>query len=421
MFRQPSFSGTTSGFLDPSPNTSSVTDSVPTGNPSTRVLNVNWSFTNSAVNPWLRLTTFNAANLPNPTVSFQQRLRFDIRADKSLKVALGLRETSTTAPLGADGGTTGTIEFAGVSGKTGNTPIPTRTIPANTWTNLEFDLPNEPLASLTGNGLLESTTGKGVLEHLALVPNAGNGAYNVHLDNFTQTQPHRLTFSLDAGAPAGASIDPQTGVFSWTPTEAQGPGSYAITVRVTDNGTPPLSATQTFTVTVHEVNQPPVLAAIADRTVNAGATLAFTNSATDPDLPPNTLSFSLDAAPPGAAIGPSNGVFSWTAPPTSVPLTNTVTVRVTDNGTPPLSDTKSFTLVVVPPPRFGSVATVGNDLVLKWQTFPGKRYRVEYKDELSAPVWTPLGVEQVASGWTLSVTNSLDAAPQRFFRIVQVD
>ena len=48
-----------------------------------------------------------------------------------------------------------------------------------------------------------------------------------------------LTFSLDAGAPAGASIDPATGLFTWTPSEAQGPGVYPVTVRVTDNGTPP--------------------------------------------------------------------------------------------------------------------------------------------------------------------------------------
>ena len=49
-----------------------------------------------------------------------------------------------------------------------------------------------------------------------------------------------LSFSLDAGAPAGATITP-AGAFSWTPTEAQGPGVYSITVRVTDNGTPPLA------------------------------------------------------------------------------------------------------------------------------------------------------------------------------------
>src|ERR1043166_5512574 len=47
-----------------------------------------------------------------------------------------------------------------------------------------------------------------------------------------------LTFTLDAGAPAGAVINPTTGAFSWTPTEAQGPGTYSVTVRVTDDGIP---------------------------------------------------------------------------------------------------------------------------------------------------------------------------------------
>jgi hypothetical protein len=46
-----------------------------------------------------------------------------------------------------------------------------------------------------------------------------------------------LTYSLDT-APVGASIDSGTGLFSWTPTEAQGPGSHPVTIRVTDNGSP---------------------------------------------------------------------------------------------------------------------------------------------------------------------------------------
>ena len=44
-----------------------------------------------------------------------------------------------------------------------------------------------------------------------------------------------LTFSLGAGAPAGASIT-SGGVFSWTPAEAQGPGIYAVTIQVSDDG-----------------------------------------------------------------------------------------------------------------------------------------------------------------------------------------
>jgi hypothetical protein len=42
-----------------------------------------------------------------------------------------------------------------------------------------------------------------------------------------------LTYSL-IGAPVGASINPDTGVFTWTPTEAQGPGNFNFTVRVSD-------------------------------------------------------------------------------------------------------------------------------------------------------------------------------------------
>lgn len=55
-----------------------------------------------------------------------------------------------------------------------------------------------------------------------------------------------LTFSLGAGAPAGASIT-AGGVFTWTPTEAQGPGTTTIGITVSDGGA---SFTKSFTVTV---------------------------------------------------------------------------------------------------------------------------------------------------------------------------
>ena len=66
-----------------------------------------------------------------------------------------------------------------------------------------------------------------------------------------------LTFSL-VGAPEGAAIDAETGVFTWTPTEAQGPGVYTFTVKVCDNATPALCDEQEVTLTVTEVNAAPV-------------------------------------------------------------------------------------------------------------------------------------------------------------------
>jgi hypothetical protein len=58
-------------------------------------------------------------------------------------------------------------------------------------------------------------------------------------------------------APTGASIDGSTGAFTWTPTEAQGPGSYPFTVRVSD-GVANTDAAITLTVT--EVNAAPAIA-----------------------------------------------------------------------------------------------------------------------------------------------------------------
>ena len=152
-----------------------------------------------------------------------------------------------------------------------------------------------------------------------------------------------LTFSL-VGAPAGASISP-TGVFTWTPTEAQGPGTYSFSVRVTDTGTPVASADAPVTVTVNEVNVAPVVATISNKTVVTQSLLTFTVTATDADLPANTLTYGLTNPPAGASIDPTTGVFSWT-PTTAQVGTYTVTATATDNGTPVLAGSKSFTITV---------------------------------------------------------------------------
>src|SRR5262249_20551678 len=144
-------------------------------------------------------------------------------------------------------------------------------------------------------------------------------------------------------------------------------------------------------------NAPPVLAPIGNQTVHRGQTLTFTAGATDPDAPPQVLTFSLDAgAPAGATINPSSGAFSW--PTVAVPVlsTNTVTVRVTDNGSPALSDSETIRLIVVAPPGFNLISRSGNQLTLGWATIPGRMYRVEYVDDLGSGNWLPLSGNTLA-------------------------
>jgi len=172
--------------------------------------------------------------------------------------------------------------------------------------------------------------------------------------------PNTLTFSLDAGAPAGASISATKGLFTWTPGEVQGPGVYTVMVRVTDNGIPPLDDYETIQITVAEINQAPVLAAIGAKSVDEGALLSFTAAATDPDLPANTLTFSLDpGTPAGASINLATGQFTWTPTEAQGPGVYPVTIRVTDNGGPPLDDYETIQITIAEVNQTPVLAPIG--------------------------------------------------------------
>src|SRR4029078_10314082 len=94
---------------------------------------------------------------------------------------------------------------------------------------------------------------------------------------------NNLTYTLLA-APTNAIIS-TNGVISWIPTEAQGPSTNTFTTVVTDDGVPPLSATNSFQVVVTEINSAPVLPVQTNYTIAEFTTLTVTNTATDSDLP----------------------------------------------------------------------------------------------------------------------------------------
>ena len=272
----------------------------------------------------------------------------------------------------------------------------------------------------SASGLLTITTSTPVNHApvLAAIPSQVIDEQNLLLVTNVATDvdspPGLLTFSLQ-GAPEGAVIAPATGLFSWTPDEAQGPGTHTIRVVVSDNGSPSVSATQSFTVLVREVNQPPLLAPIANQTLHQGSTLIVTNTATDPDLPANVLTFTLSGAPAGAIIDSSSGVFTWTPLPEQVNTTNLITTLVTDDGSPALSDAKAFTAIVLPPPTITSIIVTNSLVLLSWNTIAGKTYRVQASADLSA--WSDLPGDVTATGATASKADAVGSFTQRFYRI----
>src|SRR5439155_14764988 len=136
-----------------------------------------------------------------------------------------------------------------------------------------------------------------------------------------------------------------TGVLRWTPSEAQRPSTNRVSVKVTDNGSPPLSDIESFTVVVNEENSAPILPVQATLPITELTLLTVTNTASDADVPVDGLTYRLVTSPSGASISGS-GVITWTPTEAQGPSTNIFTTVVTDNGTPPLSATNSFTVVV---------------------------------------------------------------------------
>ncbi len=175
-----------------------------------------------------------------------------------------------------------------------------------------------------------------------------------------------------------------------------------------------------FSASTTAPNTAPVLAPIANQVLILGQTLNLTASATDTDLPPQTLTFSLGSgAPAGATIGPASGQLSWT--PTNAPATNTLRVIVTDNGIPSLSATQSFTVTVLlpaPRPQLGDVRLGASTLSFSWPSEAGYLYRVQYKTDLAAANWTTLDADQPGTGSPLSLTVGLTNGPQCFYRVI---
>ena len=165
-----------------------------------------------------------------------------------------------------------------------------------------------------------------------------------------------------ANLPQGATFDDAgngSGTFSWTPGFDQG-GNHSVSFTATDNGNPALSDTETISISVGNVNRPPVLNPVGARMVDEGQLLQISLMATDPDA--DALTIQAGNAPAGSQLqdnGDGTATFAWT-PAYGDAGNHMVTFTVTDAGNPMASDSETVTITVGDVNRPPVLAPIGN-------------------------------------------------------------
>jgi hypothetical protein len=234
-----------------------------------------------------------------------------------------------------------------------------------------------PTLSALANRTLGEDTSTGPVAFAVGDLEAGGGAVTLTaLSANTNLVPtNRVTFG-GSGTNRNFTILPATNQF----------GAALITITASDpHG---LASNRSFTLTVTNINDPPVLDAVSNRALGAGQTLLLTNVATD--LETNALTFALLTNPPGATLGVSNGVLVWRPLVAQADTTNLFRVRVTDNGAPNLSATQQFNVVVNPlaVPLVTTLALTNSQLRLALSGDFGPDYTVQATTNLVD--WTNL-------------------------------
>jgi VCBS repeat-containing protein len=267
------------------------------------------------------------------------------------------------------------LVYAIVSGNTGNTfqMSTSGLITVNNASMLDFENPVsfQLLVQVTDNGVpaLASSTnitisvndvnenpvvGEDqtfvVAEHVA----AGTQVGTVLADDPDNGQI--LNYSIVGGNTGNAfTISPASGLLTVAGNICfEACGHYTLTVRTTDNATPPLTGEEMVVVNLTDVNEAPSTSAqvFAVASYSLNGTFVGTVAAADPDLN-QTLSFSITAGNTdnAFAIDAVNGSISVANSSAINYLINPVfnlTISVQDNGSPVLSSSAAVTITVTP-------------------------------------------------------------------------
>ncbi|MDB6056328.1 MAG: hypothetical protein JWO95_172, partial [Verrucomicrobiales bacterium] len=269
----------------------------------------------------------------------------------------------------------------------------------------------------------------------------------------TDSELNKITFTLAAGAPVGATIT-TNGLFTWTPTCDQGSTTNVVTVVAADNGTPIASSTMSFTVSVSDCLQIQVGSGVAQVghqgtvPVTVFASSGVTNLSFVLSYPSNrlgswTISTSNNAVATSAVVpvNPSNTMFRVSTgngqslqgtallgnlsfvpsagPSAFVPLTvlNSAAIKSGNNWVNSIQSGAGRIAVIGAEPLLDAQRGAGTPQLVLYGN-PGTNYQIAFTTNLGGtwlPGWT-VGMTNLFQPYTLTPTPS---QPQTFYRAWQ--
>ena len=264
-------------------------------------------------------------------------------------------------------------------------------------------------------------------------------ALSYTFDAVTDPEGDGITYGAaladDTALPGWLSFDAATRTFSGTPGEADVPATLIIRVAATDNGTPPATASATFTLMVSELNDTPI-AGNDTATVPEGGAVSIAAStllANDSDPNDDTLTITaVSDAVSGTVVLSEDGAtvtythngletraggFTYTVSDGSATDTATVVITVTPVNDPPTTPSLSDQAATEDEPfsyTFDAVTDPEND---------GITYEATHANDSDLPGWlsfdaatrtlsgTPLESD-TPDTFTIRVTATDDGEPQ---------
>ncbi|WP_188584498.1 malectin domain-containing carbohydrate-binding protein, partial [Dyadobacter sediminis] len=273
----------------------------------------------------------------SPALSDEETITVTVGSAPVSTAAVRINTGSTAAYTTADGRVFSADQYYGnVSGGTGTLASTVDIL--NTTDDVLYR--SERSAATISYGIPVSSGTVSVVLHFAETyfgaPGKVAGGTGKRLFNVDIEGGRKLT-NYDIYAKAGGAVRPVLERFTVTVTD----GILNINLTSGSANMPKISAIEVLPQTA-TANAAPELAVIGSKTATTGQALSFTASATDAD-PGQSRTFSLVNAPAGAVINASTGAFSWTP---AAAGSFSFTVKVTDNGSPALSDEETITVTV---------------------------------------------------------------------------